>query len=85
MITYRDLAAWQEISGVELLPWEGRLLRRLSGDFASQQHKARKADCAPPFTGLEDAEKVKDRVSDQFAAMMRVLNKKPQQSRPSPS
>lgn len=76
VLTYRDLAAWQQISGVELLPWEGRLLRRLSGDFASQQHKARNADCPPPYIPLEDEGAVQDRVSAQFADMMRSLKGK---------
>ncbi|WP_165913229.1 hypothetical protein [Novosphingobium sp. ST904] len=67
---WRDLAAWQDITGIELEPWEGRLIRRLSTDFVSQRHKAEKADCPPPYTGIEDdIPAMRQRVSAQIAAI----------------
>ena len=63
------MAAWQQISGVELLPWEAKTLRRLSNDYADQAHKSRKADCFAPFLPDEDEETIDDRVSRGFARM----------------
>lgn len=51
---WRDLAAWQEISGIELMPWEARLLRRLSGEYADERHEAKKNDRLAPYGGNRD-------------------------------
>src|SRR5690606_17265417 len=67
-IGYVDLAAWQEIAGVEMEPWEARTLRRLSGEYLGQSVKARKPGCPPPYNG--EREMARDRVAAQFAAMM---------------
>lgn len=69
---WRDLAAWQEITGIELEPWEARLLKGLSEIWASEQYHARSHDRPPPFSGLEDeetAETVRDTVARQVRAM----------------
>lgn len=50
-IGWRDLAAWQEISGIELLPVEARLLRRLSAEYADERHEAKAPDRPPPYGG----------------------------------
>ncbi len=55
-IGWRDMAAWQDLSGVELLPWEAKTLRSLSRDFVAASHDARKRDCPPPWDGVETAE-----------------------------
>lgn len=73
-IGYRDMQAWSEITGVELLPWEARILRRLSGAYLAQKNDARKADCPAPYTGEDEAPR--DKVTDQFAAMFKSLARK---------
>jgi len=65
-----DIAAWQEISGVDLEPWEGRLIRRLSGEYGSMKYKAEKADCPAPYTADLPVHEVRSRVDDQFRAML---------------
>jgi hypothetical protein len=65
---WRDLEAWQRNVGIELEPWEGRLLRRLSGEYASMRHKAEKPDCPAPYT-LVTVE-AQDRVAAQFRALV---------------
>lgn len=57
-IGYRDIAAFQEVNGVEILPWEASLLRRLSRDFINQAADARKADCPPPYMDQEAVNRV---------------------------
>lgn len=51
---WRDLADWQSITGVELLPWEARLIRELSHAFVAQNHASRKRDCPSPYSGDAD-------------------------------
>ncbi len=47
------LIAWQEETGISLLPWEARFLRRLSRAYIVQAQKSEKPDCQPPF-GFEE-------------------------------
>jgi hypothetical protein len=51
---YRDFAAWQEISGVELMPWEASLLRRLSIEYATTRQKAEEPAFPAPYSGVAD-------------------------------
>lgn len=53
-VGWQDMAAWSEMIGVELDPWEARSIRRLSRVFMSQRHDARKPDCPPPFSPTRD-------------------------------
>jgi len=46
------LQAWQSNTGIELLPWESRMLKRLSRDYLSEAHKAASPKCPPPWTPL---------------------------------
>ncbi|MBG6222802.1 MULTISPECIES: hypothetical protein [unclassified Janthinobacterium] len=48
-VTFAEMAAWQLATGVDLEPWEARLLRRLSADYVAESHKASKTDCPPPW------------------------------------
>lgn len=79
-IDWPHLKAWQETMGVELLPWEARILRRLSGDFVAQRAKSRKPDCPAPYTG--DADRVKlnrgivaDKVASVFGGMAKRVGR----------
>ena len=48
-ITHQELFAWQANSGIELQPWETRVLRRLSIEYLIASQKAEKADCVAPW------------------------------------
>jgi hypothetical protein len=48
-LTRTELRAWQEDMGLELQPWESRILMRLSHDYLIQIQKARKPDCQAPY------------------------------------
>ncbi len=54
-IGWRDLTAWQEVMGIELEPWEARLIRRLSSEYISQYHEAEKPDCPAPWVEVVEA------------------------------
>ena len=59
-IGWRDLAGWQEITGIELRPWEARILRELSHAFVAQSREARKRDCPVPYAGSADDDRRAD-------------------------
>lgn len=73
MIGWRDIEAWQSINGVEVQPWEARTLRRLSRDFLNQQYEAKQPGCPAPYS--LDEKQVRDRVADQFKAMVGAMRK----------
>jgi len=49
-ITHEELRSWQANTGIELEPWEVRFLRRLSGEYIAESHRAEKADCPAPWS-----------------------------------
>ena len=76
-ISWSDLTSWQSITGIELEPWEGRLLCRLSGVFAEERYLARKRDRQIPWSGIEALPKlVQDKVQSQFAALAAAFGPK---------
>lgn len=48
-ITHQELRAFQDNIGLELAPWEIRILRRLSNDYLNASYLAEKSDCRPPW------------------------------------
>lgn len=51
-ITFQELQSWQAQIGIELAPWEVRILRQLSFDYLDELRKAEKPDCPPPYGKL---------------------------------
>jgi hypothetical protein len=55
VLTWPELNAWVERTGVDLQPWESRMVRRLSADYLTQSRKSEKLDCpSPAFKPLTD-------------------------------
>ena len=50
-LTYVEIEAWQRANGIELMPWESALMRRLSCEYASESYAAMKRDRPAPFGG----------------------------------
>lgn len=48
-ISWREIEAWQTLTGVALAPWEARLLRKLSSDYLAESRKAESENCPPPW------------------------------------
>jgi hypothetical protein len=48
-ISSRELAAWQDNTGVVLEPWVGRLIRRLSSAYLAEGRLAESENCPPPW------------------------------------
>lgn len=82
-IGWHDLTAWQALSGVDLLPWEAKLMRRLSHDFIAEMSAAKKMDCPDPWLPEEETAANREAVSRQignafkaFAAAQRTRNER---------
>ena len=68
-ISWRDLTAWQENTGIVLEAWEARLLRRLSHDYLAQTVEAENPDCPSPFTTRSPVEFNREAVARKAAAL----------------
>jgi hypothetical protein len=53
-LTAGEIQSWQELLGVRFQPWEARLLRRLSLEYAGESAMASKPDRPPPFEESSD-------------------------------
>jgi hypothetical protein len=49
------LQSWEWETGIQLRPWQSKLLRRLSSEYAAESHMATKPDRPPPFAESSDA------------------------------
>jgi hypothetical protein len=47
-ISFSEMRAWQEISGIPLTPWEGRVLRELSQAYLAERNAAGDEPNRPP-------------------------------------
>jgi hypothetical protein len=48
-LSWRDMAAWQSGTGIELQPWEARIVRALSHVYLSSSIAAKHPDCPAPY------------------------------------
>lgn len=75
-LSYRDLQAWQEVTGIELVPWEAKTLRTLSFEYLSERQKAEALDRPAPYTGEQDEiaanrKRVAQQIKSAFAGLKR--------------
>lgn len=72
-LTWADLLAWQQGTGIELAPWEARLVRQLSAYYVQESRRAEAHDALPPW--IEDDEDIarykKARAARSLRAEMR--------------
>lgn len=48
-ISWAAIHGWQQVTGVRLAPWEGRLLRKLSHAYLVESRRAEAETCPPPW------------------------------------
>lgn len=48
-LSWRDMAAWQSGTGIDLQPWEARIVRALSHVYLSSATAAKHPDCPAPY------------------------------------
>ncbi len=49
VLTFSEIATWQQLVGLELQPWEVRALRRLSEDYLAESNAATDPRRPPPY------------------------------------
>lgn len=48
-LSWREIRAWQEATGITLSPWEARLLRTLSAEYLAEGRRAESETAPPPW------------------------------------
>ena len=72
-ITEHELMAWQVNQAIRLAPWECRLVRRMSKEYAAMAGAATKPDCPMPWVPVGDD--VRARVADQIKSVFAGLRR----------
>jgi len=72
-VSWTTMRHWQEQTGIELPPWQARLIRRLSADYLDQSRKAREPDCPAPWGQRTEEERhaISAKIKDLFGGMAR--------------
>jgi hypothetical protein len=68
-ISWATLTEWQRNTGVELMPWEARLHRKLSLAYLTESRRAEDENCPPPWR----AEVTKQEIDAAERALRMVL------------
>jgi hypothetical protein len=71
-----DLIAWQQNQRVRLSPWECKIIRTLSRDYAAMLFEASKHDCPAPYVAkvqLSDEQRAK--IADAMGSWADKLNR----------
>lgn len=48
-LSWREIDAWCSRTGIDLDPWEARLIRRLSVEYVAEGRRAESENCPPPW------------------------------------
>jgi hypothetical protein len=64
------IAAWADGLGIEVAPWEVRLLRRLSAEYLAMAREAAEVDCPSPWveTGNEHRLQINRKLAEMFGS-----------------
>ncbi len=67
-LSWLDIQAWQQATGIDLHAWEAKALRRLSSDYIGQCQLAEEPDCPAPYIDADQERRqaVADRVRAIF-------------------
>lgn len=71
-LSWREINEWQRATGVDLAPWEARLLRRLSAEYIAEGHRAELETCPPPWR-IKLTEKERERQRNREMAMLKQV------------
>lgn len=74
-VGYRDIAAWQDITGVIVQPWEARTIRRLSQAYLAGLRKAEAHDCPMPYVGAADVADARESIDNKIRAAFGSLKR----------
>ena len=74
-INATELLAWQQGSGVELTPWEFRVIREMSRSYIASMNAAENPECPPPYgKQVEEFDRsvISNKVSNAFKSFLQV-------------
>jgi len=66
-----EIVAWERLTGVELQPWESKLLRRLSADYLGMASRASDPTCPSPYQSEVALQANREAVSRQISNAMK--------------
>lgn len=77
-LEWTTIKSWSDLFGIELDPKELYALRRLSSAYVDQSIKAKERSCPPPWVDPYqlDRQKIADKVSSQFDAIIKRRKEK---------
>lgn len=67
-LSWPEIRAWEQATGIELATWEARAIRQLSGDYLSMSQLAEAPDCPAPWVDPGDHER-RAAVADKVRAV----------------
>lgn len=71
-ITYQELRAWSDLSGVMLDGWSAKMMIEMSSEYMAQYRISSKKECPPPFIKEikgDDLQKAGAAVTEKFKAL----------------
>lgn len=69
-ITHSEMRSWQKNTGIELAPWQSRIIRRLSLKYIEESREATARHRPSPLQNEAAAETEREKGSKQFSAAM---------------
>lgn len=69
-ISWREIAAWSEMTGVVLDPWEARLLRQLSAAYVTEHSRAEDESRAAPWRAPRSRREIEAEAARLRAALL---------------
>lgn len=73
---YREIAAWCDLTGHDLTPWEAETLKMLSDAYVVQLNSSHDANAEPPHDA-RSVEEMRERTHNQFQRLFRQAGGKP--------
>lgn len=69
-LSYGELHAWSALRGIDLEPWEFKLMRDLSRAYAAESSTADNPSAAPPWVEIDQTADARKAVSDRIRAAL---------------
>lgn len=67
-LSWGSIAGWQSVVGIELQPWEARLIRKLSVEYLAENRRAEEPACPAPWQTERSAREIE--VEDERLRMV---------------
>lgn len=72
-LTHLEIESWQRQSGIELQPWEVRVVKRLSDIYLGESHVARDPDAEAPWADAPYVVAIARQTANRMKAAIRSL------------